>query len=266
VLSRNINRNSPKKVNDATWYNLIESALALLVSFFINVAVVATNAGNFFNINCAEADGGPYACLHPKSIQGDPSTDIKCTRPSGGYGICTDIGLSQEGTALKHGIGDAALYIWAIGLLAAGQAATMTCTYAGQIIMGGCLQIQLAPWKRVAFTRAFALGPSIVVAAVTVGSNSLFNTINEYLNVLQSVQLPFAMLPLLYFTSRTGFMGRFKSRPGVLIMNFCLAGIVLAVNGTLVVQFVEGYQLGGIIAVCCCATLYLFLCARMLFP
>jgi natural resistance-associated macrophage protein len=168
--------------------------------------------------------------------------------------------------ALKEGVGDAALYVWAIGLLAAGQAATMTCTYAGQIIMGGCLQIELAPWKRVAFTRAIALGPSIAVAATTVGNNSVFNAINEYLNVLQSVQLPFAMLPLLYFTSRTGFMGRFKSRPCVLVINFCLAGVVLSVNGFVVVQFVEGYQFGGVIAVCCYATLYLFLCARMLFP
>merc|ERR1712048_239053 len=155
-------------------------------------------------------------------------TEIHCNLPTGGNGICNDIGLNGEGNALKHGIGGSALYIWAIGLLAAGQAATMTCTYAGQIIMGGCLEIQLAPWKRVAFTRAIALGPSIFVAAATVGDDKLFNSINEYLNVLQSVQLPFAMLPLLYFTSQPRVMGRFRSYRGVLIMNFSLAAVVLA--------------------------------------
>merc|ERR1719437_120993 len=54
VLSRKINRNSPKKVHEATWYNFLESALALLASFFINLAIVATNAGNFYNPTCAE--------------------------------------------------------------------------------------------------------------------------------------------------------------------------------------------------------------------
>ena len=51
---------------------------------------------------------------------------------------------------LESGVGNSALYIWAIGLLAAGQAATMTCTYAGQIIMGGCLEIKLKMWQQVA--------------------------------------------------------------------------------------------------------------------
>merc|ERR1719313_207754 len=133
--------------------------------------------------------------------------------------------------ALKEGVGSVALYVWAVGLLAAGQAATMTCTYAGQIIMGGCLEIHLAPWKRVALTRAAALGPSILVSVLTVGNDELFNSINEYLNVLQSLQLPFAMLPLLNFTSKTEVMGQFRSHPVVLLRNFSLAAIVLAVNG-----------------------------------
>merc|ERR1712048_662582 len=193
-------------------------------------------------------------------------TEIHCNLPTGGNGICNDIGLNGEGNALKHGIGGSALYIWAIGLLAAGQAATMTCTYAGQIIMGGCLEIRLAPWKRVAFTRAIALGPSILVAATTVGNDSVYNAINEYLNVLQSVQLPFAMLPLLNFTSKSGIMGRFRSQPIVLLINFCLAAIVLAVNGLLVFQFVETFSFGGIVAICCYAAFYLFLCAQMLYP
>ena len=54
--------------------------------------------------------------------------------------------------------------------------------------MGGCLQIEIAPWKRVALTRAIALGPALAVATSTVNNSHLYNSINEYLNVLQSFQ------------------------------------------------------------------------------
>lgn len=267
VLSRKIDRTSNRKTYEATWYNFLESALALLVSFFINLAVVAANAGNFYSQTCAEADGGPYSCLPRSAITGDPDTQIRCTLPNGGApGICNDLGLQSEGAALRHGIGSVALYVWAIGLLAAGQAATMTCTYAGQIIMGGCLEIELPPWKRVAITRAAALGPSILVAAATVGNNSLFNSINEYLNVVQSVQLPFAMLPLLNFSSKTEVMGIFRSRTPILGINFCLAILVLAVNGLLVVQFTEDFGTGGKVAVALYAVIYLSVCVRLCFP
>jgi len=266
VLSRQIDRASPRKVHEATWYNFIESALALLCSFFINLAIVATNAGNFYNPSCAEANDGPLACLSPQAISGDSSHLLACELPfGGGAGICDTIGLSGEGKALEHGLGKFALYIWAIGLLAAGQAATMTCTYAGQIIMGGCLQIELAPWKRVALTRAIALVPSILVAALTVGDDKLFDSINEYLNVLQSVQLPFAMLPLLHLTSKLDIMGRFRSNKAMLVFNFCLAGLVLAVNVQAVVTFVDGFNTAGIVAVCVYGVVYVLICARLLY-
>lgn len=265
VLSRAVDRNKPQRVHEATWYNFIESALALLCSFFINLAIVATNAGNFYNATCAEADGGPYACLSSDAISGQASTAIACDLASGGLGICNDLGLKGEGAALEHGLGKYALYIWAIGLLAAGQAATMTCTYAGQIIMGGCLDIQLAPWKRVAFTRAIALVPSVLVAVASVGNDSLFNNINEWLNVLQSVQLPFAMLPLLAFTSRADIMGVFISRTPILFINGFLAVIVLSINGVLVVQFIDAFNTTGTVIVCIYAVVYLCICARMLF-
>ena len=70
--------------------------------------------------------------------------------------------------------------------------------------MGGCLQIKLEPWKRVALTRAFALGPALLVAASASSNQKLFNNINEYLNILQSVQLPFAVLPTLHFAASVG--------------------------------------------------------------
>jgi len=180
-------------------------------------------------------------------------------------GKCGEIGLNSEGNALKFGLGGVAIYTWGVGLLAAGQASTMTATYAGQIIMGGCLEIQMAPWKRVAFTRAIALGPSISVAAATNSRSGLYNTINEYLNVLQSVQLPFAMLPLLHFSVQEHIMGRFRSPPLVMMFNCFLAILVMAINVVLTVQSLEGMHAShaAIVTVCTYAALYLCVCFRM---
>jgi natural resistance-associated macrophage protein len=269
VISRKINRNSPNRMYEAINYNAMESALALLVSFFINLAVVAVNANSFYDPACAVQDGGPWACLSDDAF--DPDTNSGsgtiCTLPSGGgqTGKCGDIGLQLEGTALKHGLGNTALYIWGIGLFAAGQAATMTCTYAGQIIMGGCLEIELVPWKRVALTRCIALGPSVFIAwwSQTVDSQ-LYNTINELLNTLQSVQLPFAMLPLLHISSQTHILCMFKSGRIKSIVNLCLAAIILVINAVLIVQYASGFDTVGIVLVCCYAALYLWICARMI--
>eukprot|EP00927_Polykrikos_kofoidii_P067096 TRINITY_DN62619_c0_g1_i1.p1 TRINITY_DN62619_c0_g1~~TRINITY_DN62619_c0_g1_i1.p1 ORF type:complete len:535 (-),score=71.77 TRINITY_DN62619_c0_g1_i1:24-1628(-) len=259
VLSRNVDRNSPRRVYEAINYNFIESALALLFSFFLNLAIVSTNANSFFVPECANIAGGPLACMNLAAIDGTGSGT--CQLPGGGQGVCAEIGLVTEGDALSYGLGSYSLYIWALGLLAAGQASTMTCTYAGQIIMGGCLEIELAPWKRVAFTRTIALGPSLLVAAYSIESN-LFNNINEYLNVLQAVQLPFAMLPVLHFVMQDS-MGRF--RPGGLgtIVNVCLAILVLGINVASAVEFTESYSGTSLVFVCLYAVCYAIVVIRL---
>jgi natural resistance-associated macrophage protein len=268
VISRDIKRTSPNRVYEAITYNFLESSLALLVSFFINLAVVAVNANSFYDPVCAAQDGGPWACLSSEAFHArhNDGSGHPCHLPggSGEMGKCGDIGLALEGTALQRGLGHAALYIWAVGLLAAGQAATMTATYAGQVIMGGCLEIQLAPWKRVAFTRCIALGPSVFIAWLSSTVDpQLYNTINELLNTLQSVQLPFAMLPLLHVSSQAHIMGVFKSGCIKTIVNLSLASIILVVNAILVVQYAQTFDTVGIILVICYAVVYLLICARM---
>lgn len=69
----------------------------------------------------------------------------------------------------------------------------------------------LAARNQVALTRLFALGPALAVAIGTVSHQTLFNNINEYLNILQSVQLPFAMLPVLHFSASPALLGRFRT-------------------------------------------------------
>lgn len=117
---------------------------ALLLAFLVNLAVVATNAGSFYNADCAALLGGPFACLTPEAFnrssdpgqqgQGQPCSLPGRAEPASGR--CGALGLQAEGFALQGVLGPAALYVWAAGLLAAAQASTMACTYAGQIIMG----------------------------------------------------------------------------------------------------------------------------------
>jgi len=176
VLSRKISRDKPQRVHEAIWYTRIEAAGALLVAFFVNLAIVAVNAANFYDETCAQLPDGPYACMTQDAyrdsgqLSHNSSPTVSCGKSSldGTRGVCGDFGLESEGYAMAGSLGRYTLYLWAVGLFAAGQAATMVCTYAGQIIMGGCLEIQLSPWVRVAITRVFALGPALAVAAATV--------------------------------------------------------------------------------------------------
>ena len=142
------------------------------------------------------------------SIQSEIAEGSVCTAAgSGNVGTCAEIGLDQAGLALKASLGKAGQTVWALGLLAAGQASTMSTTVAGQIVMDGFLNIKLKPWLRVFLTRVIALGPSLAIAIGTSDNAALRNTINEWLNILQSVQLPFAIIPVLTFTAAPSVMG-----------------------------------------------------------
>ena len=87
-------------------------------------------------------------------------------------------------------------FIWALGLLAAGQTSTMTGTYSGQFVMGGFLNLKVSKWKRIAITRSAAIGPTLLVALAFRNQDTKLDSLNEWINVLQSVQLPFALIPV----------------------------------------------------------------------
>ncbi|RLN62266.1 hypothetical protein BBP00_00004866 [Phytophthora kernoviae] len=116
--------------------------------------------------------------------------------------------------------------IWAVGLVASGQASTMTGTYAGQFVMEGFLDLRIAAWKRVAITRVMALGPALVVALLTEYDGFHSDIVSEMINVMQSVQLPFALVPLLTFIANKRLMGE------LFVYNRCI--ITALVVGTLV--------------------------------
>lgn len=101
------------------------------------------------------------------------------------------------------------MYIWAIGILAAGESSTMTGTYAGQFAMEGFLNLQWARWKRVLFTRTIAIIPTFLLAFYS--NIEDLTDMNDILNAVMMLQLPFATLPTIAFTSSSQIMGEFKN-------------------------------------------------------
>jgi natural resistance-associated macrophage protein len=187
VQSRSIDISNTYRVKEALRYFSIESAIAIFVSFIINVFVVSVFAKAFFGSDVADS-----------------------------------IGLANAGEYLQEQYGGGyfpILYIWAIGLLAAGQSSTMTGTYAGQFVMAGFLNLRVRKAVRAFVTRAVAILPTVIVALIFNGSDDQLDRLNEWLNVLQSVQLPFALIPLLCIVSKEHVMGVFKIGP---IYQVCL--------------------------------------------
>ncbi|KAF1318876.1 Metal ion transporter, partial [Globisporangium splendens] len=245
VQTRQVDPRNSRKVHEANKYFAIESGGALFVSFLINLAVLGVFSKGFFSPDCTssyDAFGVNSACVPGGTADGP--TYGHCALASGKQGMCQGIGLSQAGQAMSEMLGGYAEVIWAIGLLAAGQSSTMTGTYAGQFVMEGFLNLHLSPWKRVALTRCVALVPALAVAILSQEHPEDSDRMDEFLNVLQSIQLPFALLPVLVFTSSKQIMGpRFANGMTTIVVGWLLGIIVCVINLYLIAVNLEGMNL-----------------------
>ena len=222
VQSRQVNRRSIARVKEANFYFSLEAAVALAVSFAINFAVVCVFARGFFNEECAK--------------QGMGLVD----------GVCVDtIGLGTAGDVLKGLLGGAAQTVWAIGLLASGQSSTMTGVTTGQYVMSGFLAINMKPWQRIILTRSIALIPSVSVALASLGDQSRLDATSQAVNVVMSVLIPFAILPLLHFTSSRTLMGSFVNTTWMMCVGWGFAVLVLGINFYLVILTLQGAGVNG---------------------
>jgi len=122
VLSREVDPKDSGKVKEACRYFFIEAAAALAFSFMINLAIVSTFAEFFFDEKCAAADGGPYACMPVESFEDDSATPGDLCGDMDGTFFCGEIGLDTAGSAIANKLPDDGETMWALGLLAAGQA------------------------------------------------------------------------------------------------------------------------------------------------
>ncbi|KAJ4767443.1 natural resistance-associated macrophage protein 1 [Rhynchospora pubera] len=216
VQSRKINTAKKNRVHEAMKYYSIESTLALAISLFINICVTTVFAKGFYGSQEAGT-----------------------------------IGLENAGQFLQEKYGRKLfpiLYIWGIGLLASGQSSTITGTYAGQFIMGGFLNLKLKKWVRSMITRSFAIVPTIIVALFFDTEDPTMDVLNESLNVLQSVQIPFALIPLITLVSKEQVMGCFKIGSLTQVVSWVVAAFLILINGYLLFSFFSEEVRGALLS------------------
>lgn len=181
----------------------------MFISFIINVFVVAVFANGLYGKDetfafetCAMSGNENF-----KNIFSNSTTPLD------------EIGnIYNGGIYLGCKFGVIAMYIWGIGILAAGQSSTMTGTYAGQFAMEGFLNLKWPRWKRILLTRCIAIIPAIFIAfSLSIGD---FSDVSDLLNGVMSLQLPFATIPVIAFTSSHHIMGSFKNGLYVLLVFF----------------------------------------------
>jgi len=181
-------------------YFLIEAGVALFIAFMINVAVISV-AGS--------------VCSSPNlSLE-----DLK---------NCGDLDLNKSSFLLKHVLGDWSSKIFAIALLASGQSSTITGTYAGQYVMQGFLNLKMKTWLRNLITRSIAIIPSLVVSVIY-GSSGAGKLI-IISSMILSFELPFALIPLLKFTSSKTKMGPHKTSIGILVVAWLIGCCIIGIN------------------------------------
>ena len=196
--------NSKNEIRDATIYNNIESSFSLFISFIISTCVISTFA---------------IYITTPDWLNRKPEDQ--------------NLDLDSASEALQSVFGDASKKIWALGLLAAGQSSTMTGTYAGQFVMEGFLDFTLPVYQRVFITRSIAIVPALMVSFL--GSQTL-TSMDTFLNILQSVQLPFALIPLIKFVGNKKIMASFAVPRGQIIFASVFGFFLFVLNFFVIFQ------------------------------
>jgi manganese transport protein len=199
VQSRNFERNSEGK-REAIKFCTIDSTIALTIALFVNAAILIVAAATFYRHGMTEVAeiNDAYRLLTPL------------------------LGVTGAST------------MFALALLASGQNSTLTGTLAGQVVMEGFLNIRLRPWLRRLITRAVAIVPAVIVTAFW-GAQGTAKLL-VFSQVVLSMQLSFAVFPLVLFTSDKGKMGEFvNSRPTV-ILAWVVAVLIAVLNAWLLVQ------------------------------
>jgi len=254
VKSRDVDRRKTGAVRQANKYFFIEAAIALFVSLIINVFVVAVFAHGLhgktnhdIHNECMKHNNTPGAEIFPDN-----------TEP-------VDADIYKGGVFLGCSFGPAAMYIWAIGILAAGQSSTMTGTYAGQFAMEGFLNLQWKRWQRVLLTRSVAILPTFLVAYYQDIQN--LSGMNDLLNCLMSLQLPFALIPTIAFSSNPKIMHSFTNGKASKVFSLIFSLLVIAINIFFVFQYVVGLGITTwyfILIVVTLGLLYLLFCSYLI--
>ena len=179
---------------EAIWFSALDSTVALFLAFLVNASILIV-AATVFHRN----------------------------------GLNTVTEITEAHRLLAPILGSSvAGVVFALALLASGQNSTITGTLAGQIIMEGFLKLRLKPWVRRLLTRLLAIVPALVVIMIW-GDHGL-GTLLIISQVILSVQLPFAVFPLVQFTSNEITMGEFKNSTVLRIVAYGIGGLITCAN------------------------------------
>jgi manganese transport protein len=199
VQTRNYERTTEGR-REAIKFSNIDTAVALTFAFFVNAAILVVSAATFYRSGHSEVAeiGDAFKLLSPL--------------------------LGWKGAGI----------VFALALLASGQNSTLTGTLAGQIVMEGFLDLRLKPWLRRMITRLAAIVPAIIVTA-WYGSRGTAQLL-ILSQVILSMQLSFAVFPLVRFTSDKRKMGEFVNAKWMQALAWTTAVFIAALNGWLLVQ------------------------------
>jgi manganese transport protein len=207
VQTRRVSRTIDSK-SQACKYNFLDSVIALNAAFFVNAAILVLAAAVFYR-------------------NGIVVTEIQ-----------------QAHKMLEQLLGTRAAPIaFGLALLAAGQSSTLTGTLAGQIVMEGFVRIRLRPYLRRLITRSIALLPAVVVIWIS-GDEGTYKLL-ILSQVILSLQLPFAIVPLVHFTSDKLKMGSFASKLWVKVLAWTTSVAIIVLNGKLVYDEIMDWITGG---------------------
>ncbi len=193
VQTRNYEETEKGK-KEALKFATIDSTFALLIAFFVNAAILIVAAATFH---------------------------------ASGYGEVAEIEDAYNLLTPLLGVGLASTF-FAIALLASGQNSTITATLAGQIIMEGFLNLRIKPWLRRLITRLLAIIPAIVI--VILYGNSGLSKLLIFSQVVLSMQLAFAVFPLVIFTSDKQKMGVFANGWLMKVTAFIISIVIATLN------------------------------------
>jgi manganese transport protein len=204
VQTRKFDR-STAGIKQALKYNFIDSTIALNLAFFVNAAILILAAATFYK-----------------------------------NGLFEVAEIQDAHRLLEPMLGTQwAPILFAIALIAAGQSSTITGTLAGQIVMEGYLNLRIQPWVRRIITRLIAIVPAVIV--ISVFGESVTGKMLILSQVILSLQLGFAIIPLIHFVSDKSKMKGFHISRATQIASWIVATIIVSLNAKLVFNEIQGW-------------------------
>jgi len=192
-------------IGEAFRFNFLDSMFALNMAFFVNAAIMILAAATFYK----------SGMFHVSEIQD-------------AYKFLTPM-LGTKWAAI----------LFAVALIAAGQSSTLTGTLAGQIIMEGFINFRIQPWARRMITRSLAIVPAIITLLVL--GEGYTGKLLVLSQVVLSMQLGFAVIPLIHFVSDKKAMGKFAINTFVKILSWLIALVIVSLNAQLVIEEISNW-------------------------